>query len=188
MSPFWCFALALALDLALGDPAWAWHPVRLIGRGITEGEAWARRAADLRLAGVGLLLGMSALTWSLAWGALRLLGQADAWLGLRGWLALAGAALLLKSSFAIRDLLQHARAVLLELEAGDLIRARVAVGRIVGRDVSALDERGVRRACLESVAESLGDGVVAPLFYAALGGPALALAYRAINTLDSMVG
>ncbi len=96
--------------------------------------------------------------------------------------------ILLKSSFAIRDLLAHALAVQRELEAGDLTRARLAVGRIVGRDVSTLDERGIRRACLESVAESLGDGVVAPLFYAVLGGPALALAYRAVNTLDSMVG
>jgi adenosylcobinamide-phosphate synthase len=189
MNPFWLFAAALALDLGFGDPAWDWHPVRVIGRLIKASEAGARAKGNaLKRRGVGLLFWVAGLTWITATAVLRGLAWVDGTLHLRGWLALAGAALLLKSSFAIRDLLQHARVVLEELELGDLTRARLAVSRIVGRDVSALDERGVRRACLESVAESLGDGVVAPLFYACLGGPALALAYRAVNTLDSMVG
>jgi adenosylcobinamide-phosphate synthase len=78
--------------------------------------------------------------------------------------------------------------VLDPLRAGDLAGARAAVGRIVGRDVSGLDETGICRACLESVAESLGDGVMGPLFFAGLGGGPLALVYRAANTLDSMLG
>jgi adenosylcobinamide-phosphate synthase len=189
MKILWLFALALALDLGLGDPAWAWHPVRLIGQLIKFFEGRARqRGSALRRRGIGLALFVVGLTWLLATAALRGLEQIDVQFDCHAWLWLAGAAVLLKSSFAIRDLLAHARAVQRELDEGDLARARLAVGRIVGRDVSTLDERGVRRACLESVAESLGDGVVAPLFYAALGGPALALAYRAINTLDSMVG
>ena len=189
MNLFGLFLAALALDLALGDPAWAWHPVRLIGQLIKAMEKIARRRPGrLRLRGVGLALFVVGLTWmaGLAW------QHASGWLDLRlnldGWLYIAGSVLLLKSSFAVRDLIKHAWVVQKELEAGDLIRARIAVGRMVGRDVTTLDERGVRRACLESVAESLGDGVVAPLLFAALGGPALALAYRALNTLDSMVG
>jgi adenosylcobinamide-phosphate synthase len=78
--------------------------------------------------------------------------------------------------------------VVLALEKADLPAARVAVGRMVGRDTAELDQEGVLRACLESVAESTCDGVVAPLFYASLGGAPLAMAYKAVSTLDSMVG
>jgi adenosylcobinamide-phosphate synthase len=189
MNAAWFFMAAGLLDWLLGDPAFQWHPVRLIGRGIAWSEGLARRkGGHLKRRGIGLCLCVVSLTWLAALALLEVLAWMDGRLGARGWLFLLGAAVLLKFSFAIRDLVDHAQAVFAALRDDDLQRARVAVGRMVGRDVTTLDERGVRRACLESVAESLGDGVVAPLFYAMLGGPALALAYRAINTLDSMVG
>ena len=189
MNGAWVFGLALALDLGLGDPEQPWHPVRLIGKAISLAEARARQKGKaLKRRGVGLALLVVGGTWFVAAALLHFLAGLDVELSLGGWLMLIAGALVLKSSFAIRDLLQHAKQVHAELDAGDLTRARLAVARIVGRDVSRLDERGVRRACLESVAESLGDSVVAPLFYAMLGGPALALAYRALNTLDSMIG
>jgi adenosylcobinamide-phosphate synthase len=88
----------------------------------------------------------------------------------------------------MRSMCTHALDVLRPLEQGDVAAARRAVARIVGRDTADLDAAGVCRACLESVAESLGDGVVAPLFFAALAGAPAALAYRAANTADSMIG
>jgi len=92
------------------------------------------------------------------------------------------------SCLGLKSMLQHAETVLSALSRGDLAAARAAVAHIVGRDVEDLDEIGVCRACLESVAESLGDGVMGPLFFAALGGAPFALVYRAANTLDSMLG
>jgi adenosylcobinamide-phosphate synthase len=92
------------------------------------------------------------------------------------------------TTLATRSLLEHARAAVSALDAGDLPRARERLGLIVGRDVHNLDASGVARAVTETVAESSSDGIVAPLFYLALGGPPLALAYKAVNTLDSMIG
>lgn len=181
--------LALLMDLALGDPDRAWHPVRLLGRLIQGLERLARRdARRQRLRGLGLALVVVGLAYlaGLAWTGAA--AWADARWGLGGWLALGAGALLVWSCVAVRGMLDHARPVLAALEQGDLARARAAVGLMVGRDTDQLDERGVCRALVETVAEGLCDGVLAPLGYALLGGPALALAYRAANTLDSMVG
>lgn len=180
---------ALALDWAVGDPDRPWHPVRRIGALIRWAEDRARRrGGSLKRRGIGvalLVVGVAYLVGLLFERAGGLLDQA---LGLRGWLAFAVAVLLLWSSLAVRSMFDHAVAVLAALEAGDLVLARMAVARMVGRDSAELDERGVCRALLETVAEGLCDGVLAPLFFAYLGGAPLAVAYRAVNTLDSMVG
>ena len=180
---------ALALDWAVGDPDRAWHPVRRMGAMLAWGEAWARRdPRHLKARGAVLALANLGLAWLAGWALIRAVAWADARWALEGWAIFAAQTVLVWSCIGVRSMLDHAVAVLAALELGDLTLARLAVARIVGRDTGGLDAPGVRRACLESVAESLGDGVVAPLFFAALGGGPLALAYRAANTADSLIG
>jgi adenosylcobinamide-phosphate synthase len=182
-------ATALALDWAVGDPDGAWHPVRMMGAFLARGEAWARRdPRRLRARGVVLALANVGLAWGVGFCLLRCVAWVDGFYGLQGWAIFAAQALMVWSCIGVRSMLDHAVAVLAALELGDLTLARLAVARIVGRDTAGLDAAGVRRACLESVAESLGDGVVAPLFFGMLGGGPLALAYRAANTADSLIG
>ncbi len=178
--------LALAADALLGDPPTWPHLVRWMGRAISRLETWLRRRyqtpAGLRLAGALLaIIVVGGFAWAaqvalaLAWGLWRPLGFL-----LATFLAF--------QCLALGQLWREARAVAAPLEAGDLAKAREMLGRIVGRDTAILDEAGVRRALIETVAENFNDGVVAPLFYLTLGGPVLAVAYKAVNTLDSMVG
>ncbi len=186
MFTWWQLILVLLLDAWLGDPPGWPHLVRWQGRVITRLEAWLRPGGDspakLRLAGGGLVLlvvGGSALA---AWGGMAL-GRA-LWppLGLLVGIGLAFQCL------AAGQLNREARAAECPLAAGDLPLARRMLARIVGRDTAALAPEGVRRAVIETIAENLNDGVVAPLFYLALLGPAGAVAYKAVNTLDSMLG
>jgi adenosylcobinamide-phosphate synthase len=177
---------AFFLDLVLGDPRWLPHPVRgigwMIGRIETALRRFTRSPGSEKIAGVLLVMlivltvyGFSTLLLFLAFSYSSMLGSIIA-------------AFLAYTTLAARDLAQSARAVLVNLEDGDLAGARHALSMIVGRDTANLDEQGVIRAVVETVAENASDGVVAPLFYLALGGPALAMAYKAVNTLDSMVG
>lgn len=109
----------------------------------------------------------------------------------RGWnqaLAIAVSVYLAASMLATRSLLDEARAVKRFLDSGDLLSARQQVGRIVGRDTVNLNEAEVTRAAIETLAESASDGIVAPMFYLAIGGVPAAMTYKAINTLDSMIG
>ncbi|RAH38855.1 adenosylcobinamide-phosphate synthase CbiB [Halomonas sp. SL1] len=176
--------VALAIDLALGDPAWLPHPVVGIGRAIARLErAWNHgRAEARRRRGVWLAVAVPAGTWALAWGLLTML----AWLSPA--LSLAAELALLATAFATRGLAEAARAVAEPLKRGDLPAARRALGGIVGRDTETLDESGLARGAVETVAENTVDGITAPLCWALIGGAPLALAYKAVNTLDSMVG
>ncbi len=175
--------LAVALDCVLGDPQWFPHPVRLIGRFATWIENPLRRVCgNAYLAGgvaVALvLLVTGGVTWGVRAGASAvhpILGDCVS-------------IFILYLAFAARDLARHSGVVQDALESGDLVEARRRVGRIVGRDTADLDEGGVARAAVESVAENLVDGVTAPLFFAVLGGPVGAMLYKAVNTLDSMFG
>jgi adenosylcobinamide-phosphate synthase len=169
-------AAGFALDAVLGDPPMRLHPVRLMGDCVAYAEARLPRS---RAAGIALALLLPSAWGLAAWGLLRLLPAPWAW-GLN--------AALIYFCLAGKDMLVHARAVLSSLDAGDLPAARAAAGRIVGRDTGKLDQAGVSRACVESVAESFCDGLVAPLFFAYLGGAPCALFYKAVSTLDSMVG
>ncbi|HEY3319999.1 MAG TPA: adenosylcobinamide-phosphate synthase CbiB [Planctomycetota bacterium] len=174
---------AFALDLLLGDPRWLPHPVRLIGWTAFKIESPIRKLfPSPYLAGIVAWLLIVGGTGAAAWGLVTLSARVH---------PLAPdivSALLMYTAFAARDLLNHSNRVLYALRNSDLPEARRRVGMIVGRDTENLDEAGVTRATVESVAESTLDGVTAPLFFAVLAGPAGALAYKAINTLDSMFG
>lgn len=175
--------LALLLDVMLGDPRWLPHPVRLIGGLALRSETgWRRLLGSGRLAGMATVLVVLTVTGGLGWLLLRGAGRLDPRLG-----DLA-AVLLLYTCFAARDLLLHSRRVYRALAAGDLVEARQRVAWLVGRDTANLDRAGVVRAGVESVAENGSDGIVAPLFWAAVGGPLAALLYKAVSTLDSTFG
>ncbi|MBB3142418.1 adenosylcobinamide-phosphate synthase CbiB [Halomonas organivorans] len=177
-------AAALAIDLALGDPPWLPHPVVGIGRAIARLErAWNHGPAEARRRrGLWLAAAVVGGTWALVWVLLTAL----AWIS--PGLSLAAELILLATAFATRGLAEAARAVAEPLKRGDLPAARRALGRIVGRDTEALDEAGLTRGAVETVAENTVDGITAPLCWAMIGGAPLALAYKAVNTLDSMVG
>ncbi len=174
---------AYLTDLVVGDPRWLPHPVRWIGGSIQRAEAvWRVWLKNEHWAGLGLVAtiagGTLAAAAGLVWAAHRLSPAAGAAIEI----------LLLFFCFSTRDLAIETLPVARALEAGDLPLARKKVSWIVGRDTRALSEPEVVRAAVETVAESTMDGIVAPLFYAALGGAPLACLYKAVNTLDSMVG
>jgi len=174
---------AFTLDLVLGDPPGWPHPVRWMGRAIENLEPrFRRRFGRLEIAGMFFALFLVLMTWTLAVFGLKTLQALHPLLGF------GGECLLLYYCLATRDLCDAGMHVFAALRREGLQAARNAVGRIVGRDVAGLDAGGVSRAAVESVAENLVDGVIAPIFYAALGGAPLALAYKMVNTLDSMVG
>ena len=175
-------AAALALDALLGEPPERLHPTVWMGRAISafEGPALGSRGANRHRA-AGILL--AAVLPTAAFLSCRALLRA-APRGLRP----AMEATLLSTALSMRSLGRAARGVEPALAAGRLEEARTGVGRFVGRDTSDLSEAGVCRAAVESVAENTSDGVVAPMFYGYLLGAPGALAYRAINTVDSMVG
>jgi adenosylcobinamide-phosphate synthase len=178
-------ALAYALDWLIGDPMWLPHPVRWMGLMI-RGERLLRRFAHTpRGEFVAGLLLTTVVVGVFGGGSWRLL------LWLRGWnptLAFTVSVYLAASTLATRSLLDEARAVRRSLVNGDLLCARQQVGRIVGRDTHNLDESEVTRAVIETLAESASDGIVAPMFYLAIGGVPAVMAYKAISTLDSMIG
>jgi len=177
---------AYLLDLLLGDPSWFPHPVRLIGWSVGQLEVCLRKAVwtprgeqaagiILVLTVVGAVYGTShellVLSASLSRTLFVLLSILVAW-----------------TTLATKSLAQAAGDVRRPLADGDLPGARKKLSMIVGRDTQELPESEIVRATVETVAENTSDGVIAPLFYLAIGGPALALAYKAVNTLDSMVG
>ena len=179
--------LSFLLDLLLGDPTWMPHPVVYMGKCITRLEKFLRRT--LPDTEKGLLWGGRILAFCLpvgtlliSGGAIWLLGKLHPVLGFLlgvfwGWQAL-----------AMRDLKKESKNVYRKLTEDTLEHARLAVSRIVGRDTQNLSVEGVTKAAVETVAENFSDGVVAPMVYLLLGGAPLALFYKAINTMDSMVG
>jgi adenosylcobinamide-phosphate synthase len=177
---------AYLLDLLLGDPQRFPHPVRLIGRLISGLERPLRKIHSspswLILAGVLLAGTVCGITFLATLLLIRFWGDLS-------WVAgLAGSSFLAYTTLATRDLRVETRRVLLALEGGDLSKARQELSLLVGRDTADLDESEILRALVETIAENISDGVIAPLFYLGLGGPAWAMTYKAINTLDSMVG
>jgi adenosylcobinamide-phosphate synthase len=176
-------AAALLLDLLAGDPAWMPHPVRLIGRAVGFADAYLHTGvarSDLRR---GAILAAAVIVLSaLAAGAVVAIAAAVNFV--LGWLA---AVLVAWTTLALRGLDQAAAEVEQALDAGRDDLSRAAMPALVGRDAAALDREGMVRATVESVAENCSDGVIAPLFYLFIGGPAAAVAYKAVNTLDSMI-
>jgi adenosylcobinamide-phosphate synthase len=177
---------AYAIDQLAGDPEWFPHPVRLIGLAIARGESTLRcpnqsPTCEL-LSGAALTLTIVGSAYYLTTAALGLARRISSTHGHAAELLLAWTCL------AARNLQQEAAAVTRALAHGDLPLARQRLSRIVGRDTAHLDASEISRALIETVAESASDGILAPLFYMALGGVPLAMAYKAVNTLDSMIG
>lgn len=177
-------AIAIVIDLIVGDPRTLPHPVVLMGRAIISYERlWNRGTAQQRrVSGAFLTVSMVGGVWFSSWLLLVLLAR------LHPGLALLAELWLLSTTLAIKGLGDAARAVAAPLSKGDLPAARQALGMIVGRDTQTLDEAEITRGAVETVAENTVDGITAPLFFALIGGAPLALAYKAVNTLDSMVG
>ena len=186
MNELTMLAVALVLDALAGDPRWLPHPVVAMGKGIAALERLFNRPqaspASLRWRGVVTVNLLVLATGFSSWGVIYLAGllsPALAWLvGL----------VMLYYTLAGRSLAQAALSVWRPLAAEDIESARRAIGMFVGRDTQALDEGEIARATVETVAENLADGFVAPLMYALIGGPPLAMVYKVINTMDSMLG
>ena len=170
------------LDLLLGDPEWLYHPVRLIGKYISFAEKRLReRGGNLRISALILTVSTTLLTMAAAalilW-LLKLGGDVPLFIGmaLMDWMGI-----------AVTCMAKEARGVGKALKLG-VGPARKQVARIVGRDTEGLNEEEIIKATVETVAENTTDGVISPILYALIGGPVLMWGYKAVNTLDSMVG
>ena len=177
---------AYLFDEIAGDPEWFPHPVRLIGSAISRAESTLRSSnqSDTAEFVSGLLLTAAVVSSSywLTAAIIQATRKYSTFLGDAAELSLAWTCL------AACNLEQEASNVTDALRLGNLPIARIRLSRIVGRDTAHLDAQEISRAVIETVAESASDGVMAPLFYMAVGGVPLAMAYKAINTLDSMIG
>ncbi|MEH2493088.1 adenosylcobinamide-phosphate synthase CbiB [Bradyrhizobium sp. AZCC 2230] len=184
--------VAMAVDALLGWPSRLFarigHPVTWLGGLIAAIDTGWNRASDppalRRAAGVAGALLVIALAVALGWLLQSLLRFLLPW----GWIGIVLVGILAWPLVALRSLHDHVAAVANALLGGDIAAAREAVSRIVGRDPAALDEAGIARAAIESLAENASDGIVAPVFWGALFGLPGIFGYKAINTLDSMIG
>ncbi len=179
--------IGFCLDLIVGDPVYAWHPVRIIGNMIAALENRVRdsfpksKKGEL-LAGMILVICVLLLTLAIPYIILYLAYQISVVMGV-----------LMESIFcyqilATRSLKDESMKVFEKLKQNDLKEARKAVSMIVGRDTNELNEVGIVKATVETIAENTSDGCIAPLIYLVIGGPVLGFCYKAINTMDSMIG
>lgn len=186
MTEVWILCAAYLIDRVVGDPRSLPHPVIIMGWWITRLERVIRllvkSESHLKLAGVLFPLvivgGSYAVVWLLLWGAM-FIHPVLAWI-LGAWL--------ISTTIATKGLADAGMEIARHLVAGDMEAARRSLSMVVGRDTERLDEPEVCRGAVETVAENIVDAIVSPLIYAAIGGAPLAMAYRAANTLDSMVG
>lgn len=179
--------IGFLLDLVIGDPRWLPHPVVGMGKTISWVEPRLRATfpdtrRGRRIAGCVLAAGLPLATLALSLAVLLLAGL------ISPWARLAMESVMCYQALAMRELWGQSMIVCDQLEKGDLAAARASVSQVVGRETAHLDREGVTRAAVETVAENASDGVVAPLVFMTLGGGPLALAYKAVNTMDSMVG
>ena len=174
---------AMVLDLLIGDPRSLPHPIRWMGSVIVAAEKAFRNLTQNPVFG-GLLFAFSLtlVTWLVTWGLVRLAGA------VHPLCETAMQVVLIYYAISIRSLWDAAGGIWKALSEDKVEDARQQVAMIVGRDTAGLDRQGIARAAVESVAENFVDGVAAPVFFAAIGGAPLAMAYKMVNTLDSMVG
>lgn len=183
-------AAGFLLDFIFGDPRWLYHPVRIIGKGIALGEKIIRRPARKKqreprqrfLEGMILWLFIAAFSFLIPFLILLLLFHIHPLLGF------AAEAFWCGQIIAARDLCAESGKVYERLKQNDLPGARKAVSMIVGRDTEKLTAEGVTKAAVETVAENTSDGVTAPLIFLMIGGAPLGFLYKAVNTMDSMLG
>jgi adenosylcobinamide-phosphate synthase len=167
--------LGAMLDLLLGDPQWLPHPIRGIGLLINGLERLLRKLPNERAAGCLLVVAALIIVITVTTTTIRFAG-------------LIAAVYWVFTCLAVRSLDTESNNVVRALRAGDLDRARILVGRLVGRDTENLSKEDVIRAVFETVAENMSDAIVAPLFYLSIFGIPGMVAYKAVNTMDSMVG
>jgi adenosylcobinamide-phosphate synthase len=176
---------AFILDCLIGDPRSKFHPVVLIGNLIAWLEKRFYRAEDSNMTkfsmGFLLMLLVLLISYDVAWGVVTAAAG-------ESWLSYGVQALLLSFTISPRSLAAAGKEIQQYLWADDLAEARKKVGWIVGRDTQSLDASEVTRATVETIAENIVDGIIAPFFFFFLGGVPLAVAYRAANTMDSMIG
>jgi len=176
-------AVAVVADLAAGDPVYAWHPVRLIGKTLTWIEGRLRDAGlDGYGGGILLFIGLATASLGVVTGVLVLASLASP---IVPWLV---HAFLLYSLLALGDLLHHVWRIETAVRAGELPRARLAVTALVGRDTDRMDGGACRRAAVESLSENLTDGFVSPVFWYVLAGLPGIVLFKVVSTMDSMVG
>jgi adenosylcobinamide-phosphate synthase len=179
------FLGAYIIDILVGDPRWFSHPVAIIGRWtrFIEGKirAHTTRASEKK-GGIILWFSIVIPTFFITYGITEVSFSLGALCGM------ITTALLASLTLATRSLYEESRVVIDALTRGDMEAARKGLSMIVGRDTANLDEGEILRAVIETVSENLSDGIVAPMFYLAVGGVPLAMTYKAVNTLDSMVG
>jgi len=180
---FYVLPAAFFLDLIIGDPQFAHHPVRYMGKAIESAEPGFRKLPfSLKISGGLFALSLIFSTWAAA----VFLLTAAGWI--HPFLKTAAEILLIYFCISCTGLASAAREVYAMLRHDNLLEAKKKLAMIVGRDVRSLTESGTARAAVETVAENLVDGVLSPLFFLLIGGVPLMAAYKMINTLDSMVG
>lgn len=194
--PYSLLILAFILDLCIGDPEWFPHPVKAMGWVIRKIEDFLRYNLRItgqkshiteKLAGVLLVLIMVCSTFSLFYVISIIFFTLHSSL-FTSFVLLLVMGYFTGTTLAVKGLIDSAKGVITALADKNINDARIKVGRIVGRDTDALNEKGILMATIESLAENASDGIVAPIFYFAIGGLPLAITYKAINTMDSMLG
>lgn len=179
------FIGAYIIDIIVGDPRWFPHPVAIIGgwTRFVEGKIRARitRASEKK-GGIVLWFSVVIPIFFITYGIIKIS------LSLGALCGMITTALLASLTLATRSLYEESKSVMNALRCEDMEGARKNLSMIVGRDTADLDDAGILRAVIETVSENLSDGIVAPMFYLAVGGLPLAMTYKAVNTLDSMVG
>lgn len=176
------FFIGFVIDLLLGDPYWLPHPIRLIGWLITKLEKQLYKGKNLIRQ--GRILVILILFFTMAVSSIILTGAYV----LHPVCGMLVESIMTYQILATKCLKVESRKVYDRLQNGTLEEARTAVSMIVGRDTAVLDEAGVIKAAVETVAENTSDGVIAPMLYLAVGGPILGFLYKSINTMDSMIG
>ena len=187
MSSLMACIAGMALDAIFGDPVWLYHPVRIIGNWISILEKWLRGFCKNdekkeRIAGCVLWFGVVIASVGIPWGLLYLAGKVSF------WLQFALETFWCYQLLAGKCLKDESRKVYVRLVNHNLEGARHAVSMIVGTDTGNLSEAGVTKAAVETVAENTSDGVIAPLIFMLIGGAPLGFFYKAVNTMDSMIG
>ncbi|MBA3071871.1 MAG: cobalamin biosynthesis protein CobD, partial [Nitrospirae bacterium] len=188
--------LAFLLDLVIGDPRWLPHPVRIMGSAISKTETVLRKwemgskkwEVIEKFKGILLVTIIVVMTLVTTWFIVHILLSISS---TSHFLLLASYVLLVyltSTAIAARELINSAEAVIKAVKNSNIKSARERLSMIVGRDTHNLTEKEILKATIESLAENLSDGIIAPVFYLVVGGLPLAMAYKAINTLDSMVG
>lgn len=179
--------VGFCLDAVLGDPENITHPVVCIGRLISAIEKLFRKvfpdtSAGKRLAGLILWSVVVLISWGIPWAVLKAFGL------ISPWMRFAAECIMCWQILAARSLEKETMKVYHRLSDGDIPGARKAVSMVVGRDTEKLDGKGITRAAVETVAENTSDGIVAPMLFTAFGGAPLGFLYKAVNTMDSMLG